>query len=54
MPMAQYARDHATSPYVVRLAGAMYTLQTDEIAPMEQLLRAARRRAAAAAVALTA
>ena len=37
--MAKYARDHATSPYVVRLAGAMYTLQTDEITTMEQTLR---------------
>ncbi len=37
--MAKYARDHARTDYVVRLAGAMYTLQSDEITTMEQLLR---------------
>ncbi len=37
--MENYARLHATEPYVVRLAGAMYTLQSNEIVQMEQLLR---------------
>lgn len=37
--MAEYAREHAAEPYVVRLATAMYSLQSQEITQMEQLLR---------------
>ncbi|WP_375481099.1 DUF305 domain-containing protein [uncultured Jatrophihabitans sp.] len=39
LPMAAYARDHATNASVVRLAGAMYTLQSNELVQMEQMLR---------------
>jgi uncharacterized protein (DUF305 family) len=39
LQMAAYGRDHATNPSVVRLAGAMYTLQSQELVQMEQLLR---------------
>lgn len=37
--MAQYAMRHATEPYVRQLATNMYTVQTDEIVQMEQILR---------------
>jgi uncharacterized protein (DUF305 family) len=39
LEMAAYGRDHAGNPSVVRLAGAMYTLQSQELVQMEQLLR---------------
>jgi uncharacterized protein (DUF305 family) len=39
LEMAAYARDHADNASVVRLAGAMYTLQSNELVQMEQLLR---------------
>lgn len=39
LPMAQYALQHATEPYVRDLAQAMINSQTSEIVEMEQLLR---------------
>jgi uncharacterized protein (DUF305 family) len=39
LQMAAYGRDHAANSSVVRLAGAMYTLQSQELVQMEQLLR---------------
>ena len=39
LEMASYARDHASNASVIRLAGAMYTLQSSELVQMEQLLR---------------
>jgi uncharacterized protein (DUF305 family) len=39
VPMAQYAADHAETPYVRALAQAMVSVQSAEIAQMEQLLR---------------
>ena len=39
LPMAQYAADHATEPYVRNLAVKMVQLQTSEIISMEQTLR---------------
>lgn len=39
LQMAAYGRDHASDPSVVRLAGSMYTLQSQELVQMEQLLR---------------
>jgi uncharacterized protein (DUF305 family) len=39
IPMAQYAADHASQPYVQTVAQKMITLQSNEIVEMEQLLR---------------
>ena len=39
LEMAAYGRDHGSDPSVVRLAGAMYTLQSQELVQMEQMLR---------------
>ena len=39
LPMAQYGADHASSPYVRRLAQSIVTAQSGEIVSMEQLLR---------------
>ena len=39
MPMAQYAAQHATEPYVRDLAQSMVNAQSSEIVSMEQLLR---------------
>lgn len=39
LPMAQYAREHASERYVRDLAQAMLSAQTSEITEMEQLLR---------------
>ncbi|MGH8961256.1 MAG: DUF305 domain-containing protein [Jatrophihabitantaceae bacterium] len=39
LPMAQYAADHAKSPYVRTLAHAVITAQSNEIVQMEQILR---------------
>ncbi len=39
IPMAQYAADHATEPYVRQAAQAMVTNQSGEIISMGQLLR---------------
>lgn len=39
LPMAQYAADHAHTPYVRTIAKAMITVQSNEIVQMEQLLR---------------
>lgn len=38
VPMAQYALDHASEPYVRNLAQKIVALQTSEIVAMEQLL----------------
>ena len=47
--MADYAREHATEPYVIRLAGAMYTLQSQEISQMKTSAARSRRHPAAPA-----
>jgi uncharacterized protein (DUF305 family) len=39
IPMAQYAAEHATEPYVRSLANAMVSIQTGEVVQMEQALR---------------
>ena len=39
LPMAQYAAEHATMPYVRDLAQKMATAQSNEIVTMEQMLR---------------
>ncbi|MEO8888349.1 MAG: DUF305 domain-containing protein [Jatrophihabitantaceae bacterium] len=39
LPMAQYAADHAATPYVRQLAQSMVSVQSSQIAQMEQLLR---------------
>ncbi|WP_375500879.1 DUF305 domain-containing protein [uncultured Jatrophihabitans sp.] len=39
LQMAAYARDHGSNLSVIRLAGAMYALQSQELVQMEQLLR---------------
>jgi uncharacterized protein (DUF305 family) len=39
IPMAQYAQEHATQPYVRDLAQAMINAQSAEVVSMEQLLR---------------
>jgi uncharacterized protein (DUF305 family) len=39
LPMAQYAVDHAKTPYVRTMAKAIVTAQSNEIVSMEQLLR---------------
>jgi uncharacterized protein (DUF305 family) len=39
LPMAQYAVQHASEPYVRTLAGQVISAQTSEIVQMEQLLR---------------
>ena len=39
LPMAQYAAEHASLPYVRDLAQKMSTAQTNEIVTMEQMLR---------------
>lgn len=39
LPMAQYAAQHATLPYVRNLAAKMYQAQSNEVIQMEQLLR---------------
>ncbi len=38
LPMAQYALNHATEPYVRYLAGRMYSLQSSELQQMERML----------------
>ena len=39
LPMAQFAEQHATEPYVRTLAGHMWAAQSSEIIQMEQMLR---------------
>lgn len=39
LPMAQYAQQHATQAFVRTAATAMFTVQSNEIIAMEQLLR---------------
>jgi uncharacterized protein (DUF305 family) len=38
LPMAQYALNHASEPYVRYLAGRIYSLQASELQQMEQML----------------
>jgi uncharacterized protein (DUF305 family) len=38
LPMAQYAMNHASEPYVRYLASRMYSLQSSELQQMEQML----------------